>query len=170
MLARQEAPDNRDEDLMMGGPGCEALIHPRCQPASQQASQPASQLATRTITPPQYSRPRNGRAPSRVSSKLNLDLTVVAKNRQITADMMPIMRPPKGPTKPAAGVMAARPAMAPVAAPSVVGLPTAGSVQSSRAQVMVATAAEMWDTVMAMAAAASAASALPPLKPNHPTC
>ena len=67
----------------------------------------------------------------------------------------------------AAGVMAARPAIAPVAKPSADGFPCIRHSISDHMQAAVA--ALMCVTVMAMAAPPSAASALPPLKPNQPT-
>jgi hypothetical protein len=69
--------------------------------------------------------------------------------------------------KPDAGVTAASPAMAPVARPRALGLPCCA--HSMAIQVSAATEAEMWVTVMAIAAFPLAARALPPLNPNHPT-
>jgi hypothetical protein len=69
--------------------------------------------------------------------------------------------------KPEAGVTAARPAIAPVAVPSTLGLPCFS--HSMLIQVKAAMAAEIWVTVIAIAALPSAASALPPLNPYQPT-
>ncbi len=66
-----------------------------------------------------------------------------------------------------AGVIAAKPAIEPVAAPNMLGLPNL--IHSMYIQTNVAVAAEICVTVRAEAAAPSAASALPPLKPNQPT-
>ena len=74
---------------------------------------------------------------------------------------------PSGPTVPEAGVMAASPAMAPVAKPSALGLPFL--IHSIKIHVSAATLGEIWVTTTAIAACPLAAKALPPLKPNHPT-
>ena len=74
---------------------------------------------------------------------------------------------PSGPTVPEAGVIAARPAMAPVAKPRALGLPDL--TFSRNIQVRAATHGEIWVTTIAMAACPPAARALPPLNPNHPT-
>ena len=63
--------------------------------------------------------------------------------------------------------MAARPAMAPVAKPSALGLPFLS--HSIKIHVSAATLGEIWVTTTAIAACPFAAKALPPLKPNHPT-
>ncbi len=63
--------------------------------------------------------------------------------------------------------MAARPAIAPVAKPSTLGLPFLN--HSMAIQVSAATLGEIWVTTTAMAAWPLAARALPPLKPNQPT-
>mmetsp|Transcript_72142 Transcript_72142/g.227646 ORF Transcript_72142/g.227646 Transcript_72142/m.227646 type:complete len:232 (+) Transcript_72142:388-1083(+) len=76
-------------------------------------------------------------------------------------------RAPMGPTKPEAGVMAARPAIDPVAMPSMEGLPV--STQSWIIQRNAAVAAEICVTTAAMAAAPPAAAAEPALKPYQPT-
>ena len=72
-----------------------------------------------------------------------------------------------GLTKPAAGVIETRPATAPVAAPSRVGLPPVA--HSVNIQVRAAAAAAVLVVTNATAAKPSAASALPALKPNQPT-
>ena len=74
---------------------------------------------------------------------------------------------PTGPTVPAAGVMPARPAIAPVANPRALGFP-ALSVSIS-IHVRAATQGEIWVTTTAIAACPPAARALPPLNPNQPT-
>src|SRR5437762_12831570 len=72
-----------------------------------------------------------------------------------------------GSTKPDAGVMAKRPATAPLAAPSTVGFPlpshSAPIHESAAAAVAVLVATK------ALVASAFAATALPALKPNQPT-
>jgi hypothetical protein len=80
---------------------------------------------------------------------------------------MPMMSAAPGPTKPEAGVMEASPAIAPVTAPTMLGLPN--FTHSMRIHTSAAVAAETWVTVMAMPASPPAVSALPALKPNHPT-
>src|SRR5687767_2667807 len=72
-----------------------------------------------------------------------------------------------GPTKPAAGVIATRPATAPEAAPSTVGLPRI--IHSVNIQPSAAAAAPVLVARKAEAASPLASSALPALKPNHPT-
>src|ERR1700675_3065429 len=71
-----------------------------------------------------------------------------------------------GVTKPAAGVIATRPATAPEAAPSTVGLPR--ELHSVSIQPSAAAAAAVLVVVKAWAARPLAPSALPALKPNHP--
>src|SRR5512134_3571387 len=80
--------------------------------------------------------------------------------------MAPIMIDATGPTKPEAGVMATRPATAPEAAPSTVGLPRVA--HSVNIQPSAAAAAAVLVARNALAARALASSALPALKPNHP--
>src|SRR6185369_12476525 len=80
---------------------------------------------------------------------------------------IPMTSAATGPTKPEAGVMDARPATAPVTAPTMLGLPNFSP--SMTIQTTAAVAAEIWVTVMAMPASPPALSALPALKPNHPT-
>ena len=61
----------------------------------------------------------------------------------------------------------ARPAIAPVAKPTVVGLPKL--IRSIRIQTSAATDAATWVFKIALEASAEADSAEPPLKPNQPT-
>mmetsp|Transcript_16339 Transcript_16339/g.42209 ORF Transcript_16339/g.42209 Transcript_16339/m.42209 type:complete len:239 (-) Transcript_16339:289-1005(-) len=85
------------------------------------------------------------------------------------------MRPPRpprhsapmGPTEPAAGVIVARPPMAPVTMPSTDALPV--SLMSCSAHTIAAVAAEICVARQAKAASAPATTAEPPLKPNQPT-
>src|SRR5512134_672964 len=72
-----------------------------------------------------------------------------------------------GPTKPAAGVMATRPATAPEAAPRTVGLPR--ELHSVNIQPSAAAAAAVLVVRKAEAASPLASSALPALNPNQPT-
>src|SRR5437870_13787458 len=72
-----------------------------------------------------------------------------------------------GPTKPEAGVMATKPATAPLAAPRTVGLPI--HAHSATTQERVAAAAPRLVATNAETATPFAANALPALKPNHPT-
>jgi hypothetical protein len=69
-------------------------------------------------------------------------------------------------TKPAAGVMATRPATTPEAMPRTVGLPV--TIHSQNIHTRAAVAAEVLVTRKADAATPSAASWLPALKPNQP--
>ena len=68
---------------------------------------------------------------------------------------------------PEAGVMATRPATAPVAMPRTLGLPC--RIHSTVIQVNAAVAVQMCVTAIAMPATPSAASWLPALNPNQPT-
>src|ERR1017187_8253321 len=70
-------------------------------------------------------------------------------------------------TKPDAGVMVARPATMPDAAPSTLGRPF--NFHSTVAQLNAAAAAEKCVAANALVASVPAFSALPPLKPNQPT-
>src|SRR2546426_12655684 len=72
-----------------------------------------------------------------------------------------------GVTNPDAGVMATRPATAPEAAPSTVGLPRL--IHSVNIQPSAAEAAPVLVAVKALTASPLASSALPALKPNQPT-
>src|SRR5947207_6480161 len=72
-----------------------------------------------------------------------------------------------GLTKPAAGVMATKPATAPEMAPSALGLPLRN--HSAPAHPTTAAAAAKCVATNALVARLPAASALPALKPNHPT-
>src|SRR5262249_24273747 len=75
-------------------------------------------------------------------------------------------RAPMGVTNPAAGVTATRPATAPDAAPSTVGLPR--ELHSVSIQPRAAAAAAVFVVEKACTASPLAASALPALKPNQP--
>src|SRR5215470_13662194 len=72
-----------------------------------------------------------------------------------------------GPTKPAAGVMATRPATAPEIAPSALALPFL--IHSAMLQLRAAAAAPKWVATKALDARDPAARALPALNPNQPT-
>src|SRR5437763_14968056 len=69
-------------------------------------------------------------------------------------------------TKPAAGVIATRPATAPAAAPSTLGAPLCS--HDTVIQVSAAIAAAVFVTTNALAARPPAVIALPALKPNQP--
>src|SRR5262245_1431909 len=86
---------------------------------------------------------------------------------QKTPPPMPIKMADIGPTNPAAGVIATKPATAPLAAPNTVGLPL--RIQSIASQDKVAAAVAICVATKAEVANPSAASALPALKPNQPT-
>ena len=83
-----------------------------------------------------------------------------------TAAAKPISRAPIGLTNPAAGVIATRPATAPVATPTAVGLPRCRV--SSTIQPTAAAAAAVLVVIHAKVAKLPATKALPPLKPNQP--
>jgi hypothetical protein len=72
-----------------------------------------------------------------------------------------------GPTKPEAGVMATKPATAPLAAPRTVGFPF--KIHSLNIHESVAAAAAVWVTRKALVARPELDSADPALKPNQPT-
>src|ERR1700687_5779792 len=78
----------------------------------------------------------------------------------------PIRIAPSGVTKPQAGVTATRPATAPAAAPSTLGLPLRH--QCTVIQVSAPTAAARFVATNALAARPPAESAEPALKPNQP--
>ena len=78
-----------------------------------------------------------------------------------------MIKPPIGPTEPLAGVMEAKPAIQPVTAPTKEDLPNL--TFSIMIQTIVAVAADMCVTKIAIPASPFAANALPPLKPNQPT-
>src|SRR3954452_15891120 len=73
---------------------------------------------------------------------------------------------PMGVTRRDAGVIATRPATAPAAAPTTLGLPETN--QLNRVHVQAAAAVARWVTVKALEARPLAAMALPALKPNQP--
>src|SRR5580658_342960 len=79
----------------------------------------------------------------------------------------PMAIEPTGPTKPDAGVIATRPATAPVQMPTTVGLPR--TAHSTNIQVRPATAVAICVTVIAMPACIPAVTAEPALNPNQPT-
>src|SRR6516165_9639522 len=81
--------------------------------------------------------------------------------------MNPMASADLGPTKPAAGVMATSPATAPEIAPSALARPFLN--HSARLQLSAAAAAPKWVATKALVASPPEASALPALKPNHPT-
>src|SRR5687768_15548857 len=78
----------------------------------------------------------------------------------------PMISDDHGRTYPEAGVMATRPATAPVAAPTAVGLPF--FAHSGMSQPKSAAPVAMCVLANARPAKPSAASALPPLNPNQP--
>src|SRR5437868_9237472 len=80
---------------------------------------------------------------------------------------MPITMPCHGSTKPDAGVMVPRPAIAPEMMPSTEGLPRA--FHSSTIQVSAPALAARCVATIAIEAREPAPRAEPPLKPNQPT-
>src|SRR4029450_4053491 len=77
---------------------------------------------------------------------------------------IPMQSEPTGPTKPDAGVMATRPAIAPVQMPTTVGLPRV--IHSTSIQVNAAADVAMCVTVMGMPACIPAATARPGVEPE----
>src|SRR5262245_4276489 len=87
--------------------------------------------------------------------------------KQPTPAARPITIAGIGVTKPDAGVIATRPATAPEMAPSALG--RRRGIHSAASQPIVAAAAAKCVATKALVARPLAASALPALKPNHPT-
>src|SRR6266550_5592073 len=85
----------------------------------------------------------------------------------MTPAATPIIRAPRGSTKPDAGVIATRPATAPEMMPSTLGFLL--TIHSANIQASAAVAVAIWVTVIAMPALPLAAVAEPALKPNQPT-
>src|SRR5579863_7815442 len=81
--------------------------------------------------------------------------------------MNPIISADIGLTNPAAGVIATRPATQPEIAPSALGFPL--RIHSAALQPIAAAAAPKCVATNALLARLPAESALPALKPNHPT-
>src|SRR6516164_785937 len=81
--------------------------------------------------------------------------------------MSPIAKAERGPTNPAAGVMATSPATAPEIAPKALGLPL--RIHSATDHPIAADAAAKCVATKALVARGPADRALPALNPNHPT-
>src|SRR5262249_12229883 len=79
----------------------------------------------------------------------------------------PMARAGMGPTKPAAGVMATRPATAPEIAPKALAWPL--RIHSAALQLSAAAGGAKCVAMNALVASPLEARALPALKPNHPT-
>src|ERR1043166_249465 len=94
-------------------------------------------------------------------------LTFQQKNQGMTPAAMPMAIAPLAVTKPQAGGMTTRPAPAPEQKPSTPGLPR--NIHSAIGHTKEATAVAMVVVMKALAATPSAATALPALKPYHPT-
>src|SRR5262245_359239 len=92
---------------------------------------------------------------------------VEQKNRQTKPATTPSTIAPIGPAKPAAGVTATRPATAPEAPPSRLGLPL--KIFSANSQASAAAAVATKVLIIARAAVEPASRAEPTLKPNQPT-
>src|SRR5690349_16460075 len=93
--------------------------------------------------------------------------TVEQKNRQTTPTISPSTIAPIGPAKPAAGVTATRPAIAPDSAPSSEGFPF--TTHSANIHDRPAAAVATKVLIMASAAPPEASRLEPALKPNQPT-
>src|SRR5882724_585385 len=91
-------------------------------------------------------------------------VTIQSQNAPATN---PITSAGIGPTNPAAGVIATSPATAPEIAPSALAFPFL--IHSATLQLNAAAAAPKCVATNALEASDLAASALPALKPNHPT-
>src|SRR3569832_1143417 len=101
------------------------------------------------------------------SSYLSARLSLVEARKHSTPAARPMISAPTGPTKPEAGVMATRPATAPEAMPSTLGLPWLS--HSLNIQARAAAAVAICETANTMPAVPLAATAEPALKPNQPT-
>src|ERR1700686_3293963 len=87
--------------------------------------------------------------------------------KHTTPATMPMITAGVGPTKPDAGVIATKPATAPDAIPSTLGLPRL--IHSANIQPSAAVAVAICVASIAIPARPSAAPAEPALNPNHPT-
>src|SRR5467141_4314338 len=92
--------------------------------------------------------------------------TLVTAKKQRMPAMAQVKKAPTGPTKPAAGVIATRPATMPEQMPSRLGLPL--TIHSVSVHATPATAVPNNVLKNAMPAAPVASSAEPALKPNQP--
>src|SRR3569833_3368162 len=101
------------------------------------------------------------------SSYLSARLSLVEARKHSTPAARPMSSAPTGPTKPEAGVMATRPATAPEAMPSTLGLPWLSHSLNIQARAAVAVA--ICVTAIAKPAVPLAATAEPALKPIQPT-
>src|SRR5262249_46185856 len=102
---------------------------------------------------------------SRESSYPNRLFKLHAAN-QSAPPAAPIIIEERGPTKPAAGVIATKPATAPLAAPRTVGFPRVA--HSVNIHDSAAAAVAVFVATNALVASAPALKALPALKPNQP--
>ena len=94
-------------------------------------------------------------------------LTAEQKNMHTKPATRPSTIAPIGPAKPEAGVTATKPATAPEAAPSRLGLPLKIFSASNQASAAAAVATKV--LIIAKVAVPPASSAEPALKPNQPT-
>src|SRR3569623_2741413 len=101
------------------------------------------------------------------SSYLSARLSLVEARKHSTPAARPMLSAPTGPTKPEAGVIATRPATAPAALPSTLGLPWLR--HSLHLHARAAAAVAICETAIAMPAVPLAATAEPALKPHQPT-
>src|SRR5512145_2046961 len=104
---------------------------------------------------------------SRLSSYLSSDLMAVQKNRHTTPATAPRITVPIGPAKPAAGVTATRPAMAPDTRPRIDIFHLNANSTTIQASAAAAVATKLF--VIARAAPPADSRAEPALKPNQPT-
>ena len=88
------------------------------------------------------------------------------QNQETNPTPAPIRIAATGPTKPEAGVIATKPATAPVAVITALGFPDSRMLKNII--INAPAAAEVLVTRNALTAMPSAASELPALKPNHP--
>src|SRR5262252_4289092 len=115
------------------------------------------------IVPPAPCTPKASSA----SSYPNAAFTFVTIAKHTTPAMAPITNAGMGPTNPAAGVIATKPATAPEIAPSALARPFL--IHSAALQLSAAAAAPKCVATNALDASEPAASALPALNPNQPT-
>ena len=94
-------------------------------------------------------------------------MSEVQAQKQIIEATNPRINEPIGPSEPQAGVIATRPATAPVAAPNMVALPESKDSIKSHPKTAAPVAAIVLTNTKP--ATPSAANSLPTLKPNQPT-
>src|SRR5918999_1156029 len=138
------------------------IVIPSARPAPPSVLEAQTPVSIAPTIPPTACTPKT----SSESSYLSRRLSLVALRTHRKPAVAPIKRAPTGPAVPEAGVIATRPAIAPEAIPSTLGLPW--NSHSVNIQERAAVAVAIWVTAMAIPAVPLAPTALPALKPNQP--